>query len=352
MKTTRAGLLAVLLPALAGCQASAARPDARPSPGASPAAAAGAGEVMAHVDGVPITRAELDERVEDRLARLRQEEYDIRRQALDQLIGELLMEKEAQRRGISKDDLIKDEVERQVPAPEQSQVDSLYQQHKGRFGATTEAKAKAEITRVLRERSVAARREAFRKQLAEKAQVKVLLDAPRIPIQVPAGAPALGPASAPVVIVEFSDYQCPFCHRAQETVNRVLSTYGEKVQFVHLDFPLDGHAQAVPAARAARCAGEQGKFWEYHRGLMMERGDLTDADLKARAAKLSLEPAKFATCLASDRYDAAIQGGFEDGAKVGVSGTPTYFINGRMLTGARPFEQFQEVIDSELARSR
>jgi protein-disulfide isomerase len=115
-----------------------------------------------------------------------------------------------------------------------------------------------------------------------------------------------------------------------------------------MEFPLDGHPEAVPAARAARCAGEQGKFWEYHRSLMTAPGSLDDADLKRRAASLQLSAAPFESCLASDRHDAAIQASLAQGEGLGVTGTPAYFINGRMLSGARPLESFTEVIDGEL----
>ena len=165
-----------------------------------------------------------------------------------------------------------------------------------------------------------------------------------------ASAPALGPPEAKVTIVEFTDYQCPYCHKAQSTIDKVLSRYSGKVQLVHRDFPLDGHSQAFPAARAARCAGEQGRFWDYHHNLMTLPCDLSAADLAARAASLKLDPGAFSTCLASDRYDSSIRESLEAGAKAGVTGTPAYFINGRMIYGARPFEQFQEVIDAELGQ--
>ena len=112
------------------------------------------------------------------------------------------------------------------------------------------------------------------------------------------------------------------------------------MRFVHLDFPLDGHPGAIPAARAARCAGEQGKFWEYHRSLMTAPGSLDDADLKSRAASLRLSASSFGRCLSSDRHDAAIQASLEEGEGLGVTGTPAYFVNGRMLSGARPLEDF------------
>jgi protein-disulfide isomerase len=151
--------------------------------------------------------------------------------------------------------------------------------------------------------------------------------------------------------VAFTDYQCPYCHRAQNTIDQIMTQYAGKVRLVHQDFPLDGHPQAVPAARAARCAGEQGKFWDYYRSLMTTPGDLGETDLAQRAEGLKLDGAGFKTCVASDRHDKDIQEGMETGTSLGVTGTPGYFINGRMLTGAQPLAQFQEVIDGELARA-
>ena len=118
---------------------------------------------------------------------------------------------------------------------------------------------------------------------------------------------------------------------------------------MHLDFPLEGHPRAFPAARAARCAGEQGRFWEYHRSLMTENGSLDDVDLTARAKKAGLDAAKFGACIGSQHNDEAIRASFVQGESLGVTGTPAYFINGRLLSGARPVESFAEVIDSELA---
>jgi protein-disulfide isomerase len=309
-----------------------------------------ASDPVAEVNGSPITRGELDQRVKNRLARLRQEEYEIQHQALEELIGDQLLEKEAKSRGISTAELLKDEVDRQVKGPSPAEVEALYSQNRARFTGRTKEQVVGEIEKALRERELGQRREAFQAQLRAKAKVLVHLQAPRQDMPVSASAPALGPPQAPVTIVEFTDYQCPYCHKAQSTIDRVLSRYSGKVQLVHRDFPLDGHSQAFPAARAARCAGEQGRFWDYHHNLMTLPGDLSEADLAARAASLKLDPGAFTTCLASDRYDASIRESLEAGAKAGVTGTPAYFINGRMIYGARPFEQFQEVIDAELGQ--
>ncbi len=215
------------------------------------------GEVVAEVDGVAISRAELDKRAHSRLGRLRQEEYDLQRDILDEMIDERLLEKEARARGISTADLLKDEVDRQVSPPAPAEIEAVFEASKARLGGRTRQEVIPQIEKMLRERTRAARRQQLLSQLREKAAVRLSLVPPRSEVAVPASAPVLGPAGAPITIVEFSDYQCPYCHRAQTTIDQVMSRYPGQVQLVHRDFPLDFHGQAVPAARAARCAGEQ-----------------------------------------------------------------------------------------------
>ena len=349
MSLTRALALVLAAPlALAACS--------RPAP---PASSAGGGTataaptvsgigVVAEVNGAPVMASELEQKVVGRLARLRQEEFEIRRQALDELIAERLVGAEAVRRKLSVEELLRQEVDAKAAALPADQVESIYEQNKARFAGQTRAEALARIREVVGQRAKAERRAEYEKQLRDAARVAVRLEAPRVAVEVPAGAPATGPAGAPVTIVEFTDYQCPYCHRAQATIDQVMQRYPGKVRLVHLDFPLEGHPGAFPAARAARCAGDQGKFWEYHRGLMTEPGSLDDADLRGRASKLGLDGSAFASCLASGRHDAAIQASLAQGEGLGVTGTPAYFVNGRMISGARPIESFAEVIDGEL----
>src|SRR5262249_8385215 len=157
---------------------------------------------------------------------------------------------------------------------------------------------------------------------------------PRTPLKIPADAQALGPASAPVLIVEYSDYQCPFCKRAHPTVEQLKQEYGDKIRFVYRDYPLSIHQRAFPASIAAHRAADQGKFWEYHRALMTGTGDLSPEDLKKRATDLGLDATVFGTCFESKRYEPMVQASFDEGMAVGVTGTPAFFINGRMLVGA------------------
>lgn len=327
----------------AACQAG---PSARAATPAVPAS------IVAQGDGVSITAADLDKAAAGQLSRLRQQEYEVKKGVLDQMIGEALMAKEAKARGISVEALVKKEVDEKVPPPTKEGVDTVYEQYKAQLRGQTREQAGPQIEKFMRDRDTGLRREAFRRELLDKAGVKVALEAPRTEVPVPANAPTMGPANAPVTIVAFTDYQCPYCHRAQTTLDQILTQYAGKIRLVHRDFPLDGHPQAFPAARAAWCAGEQGKFWEYYKSLMSVSGDMAEADLLGRAEALKLDSAAFKTCATSDRHDAAIREGADAGARLGVTGTPGYFINGRMLTGAQPIEQFQQVIDAELTRGR
>jgi protein-disulfide isomerase len=333
-------------PAAADPSATRASASAATDPAASSASAP---DVVAEVNGAPITAGELNQKASSRLAQLRQQEYEIRRQALDELIADRLIAAEARKRGISPDELLRREVDARVEPPPPGQVESIYEQAKDRFPGQTREQAQKRIRELLDQRAQAERRAAFEQELRDAAKVTIRLEAPRVAIAIPKGAPATGPASAPVTIVEFTDYQCPFCHRAQGVMDTILARYKGRVRLVHLDFPLPGHPGAMPAARAAHCAGDQGKFWEYHHNLMTTPGAFDQTDLTGRAAALGLERGAFASCLASGRHDAAIEASVTEGEGVGVNATPTYFINGRMLSGARPFEAFAEVIDAELA---
>jgi protein-disulfide isomerase len=314
-------------------------------------AVADGSDVVAEVNGVKITRAELEEEAGPRLARLRQEEYEIRRDTLEAMIAERLLETEARKRGVSAEELLASEVEQEVPTPPAAQLEGIYERNKARFAGQTREQAYARIAQLLRERELAERRADFQQGLRARASVMLHLEAPRVTIDLPDHALGTGPDDAPVTIVEFTDYQCPFCHRAQGTIDRILAEYPGKVRVVHLDYPLENHPGAVPAARAARCAGEQGRFWEYHRNLMNQQGSLDEADLVGRAASLKLDEAQFRQCLASDRYDESIHAQLEQGIQLGVTGTPAYFINGRMISGAQPYPAFAQVIDDELAAS-
>jgi protein-disulfide isomerase len=174
------------------------------------------------------------------------------------------------------------------------------------------------------------------------------------PVQVSDGGNAiLGNENAPVTIIEFSDFQCPYCERfVTQTMPQIKSEYIDtgKVKLFFRDFPLSFHPNAKPAAIASECANEQGKFWEMHDKLFANQDSLSTENYKAWAKELGLNENQFNTCIDSQKYASQVQKDFDDGVAAGVSGTPTFFVNGQKLVGAQPFSVFKQVIDAELAK--
>ncbi len=184
---------------------------------------------------------------------------------------------------------------------------------------------------------------------------------PSVPSAEPSGAPVeikitnsdhvLGSSRAKVTMVEFSDFQCPYCGKFAATVKKLMTDYKDKVRLVYRHFPLDSiHPNARPAAEAAECAGEQGKFWEYHDQLFAKQEELGDATFTQIATNLKLNTAKFNECLASDKYMAKIDADYQSGIAAGVQGTPHSIVNSTPVSGAVPYEQLKAVIDAELKK--
>jgi len=162
--------------------------------------------------------------------------------------------------------------------------------------------------------------------------------------------PSIGPANAPVTIIEFSDYQCPYCQIwYQQVYQQLVASYPKQIRFVYRDLPLPGHPEAIPAAQAANCAGEQNAYWKFHDALFEQKYGLNRAAYERYAADLGLDTKAFTACLDSQRYIEEIQADATDATRVGISGTPSFVINGRILIGALPFSEFKKVIDEELA---
>jgi len=167
--------------------------------------------------------------------------------------------------------------------------------------------------------------------------------------QLPRTEHFLGSAGAKVVMVEYSDFQCPACGAAEPAVEEVINAYGGRIKFVYKNFPLSGHQYAQKAAEAAECAGAQGKFWEMHGRLFENQNALRITDLKIYAQQIGLNATEFNSCLDSGAAAAGVKADFNEGLAEKVRATPTFFINGRKIEGGVPFEEFKTVIDQELA---
>jgi protein-disulfide isomerase len=160
------------------------------------------------------------------------------------------------------------------------------------------------------------------------------------------GHPQRGPNGAPVTIVEFSDFQCPYCRQAEPTLKQVRSKYGDRVRIVYINFPLPFHPQAMSAALAARCADEQGHFWAYHDALFADQSRLSTAALKDLAARLNLDTASFDSCLDQRKYESTVLSDKAEGNNANVKGTLTFVVNGTAFTGAQPLSTFESAIDA------
>jgi protein-disulfide isomerase len=323
----------------------AAGSEDKPKPSPAPG-------VVAYLGDEAVTLEELDEKVGSQIRRLRQQEYELRRAALDELLAEKLLAREAAARGVTADELYKTEVLDKLAPPTEEEISRLYEMNRSRVGNRTLEQVRPDIEAALGRQRETERRNNFYGNLLSKADVRVLLDPPRVAVSVPPGEPSRGPADAPVTMVEFSAYTCGYCKRAHPVVEQLLEDYGDAIRFVYRDFPLANQVRALPSAVAARCAGDQGKYWEYHDHLMTIPGDLADADLKNRASALGLDVEAFQACTESGKHDARVQAGLQDGAALGVSGTPTFFLNGRMMVGAQPIDEFRRIIEEELDRVR
>ncbi len=309
----------------------------------------GASAVVATVDSRTITKAELEQHVRAKLIEIDNQRYEALRDGLDQMIAAELYAQEAQARGTTVDALLKQEVQDKVSAPSEQDIRQVYEANKEQIGDEPLERVRSQLVEYLQGQERAERVEAFIDELKKTHKTTVSLREPTVEVG-DGGREARGNAKAPVTIIEFSDYECPFCKRAVSVVSQVLTTYGDKVRFVYRDYPLPMHQHARPAAEAAHCAQAQGKFWEYHDKLFASN-DLSEDKLKALASEVGLDQAKFEECLSTKPFTAAIDKDVADASDVGVNGTPAFFINGRLLSGAQPFEKFKEVIDDELSHA-
>jgi protein-disulfide isomerase len=306
-------------------------------------------ETLAQVGTVAVSAAQVDELAKDRLARLRSEEYKIKRQVLDQEIERLLLEAEAKARQTTVPELLRAEVDNRVPPVSDERVRAAYESRTERQPGVSEAEALGRIREGLQRQAAAQRRQELVGQLRRQTGVKVFLEAPRIAVD-DSGGPSKGPASAPVTLVIFSDFQCPYCQRLAGTLASLEERYRGKVRLVFRDFPLPMHKEAAKAAEAAACASESGRFWEMHDKLFANQRTLQVADLKRFAGELGLDQHAFDACLDGGRQAASWQRGHEQGEKYGVTGTPVTFINGRFVGGAQPLSSLAEIVDEELGR--
>jgi protein-disulfide isomerase len=216
----------------------------------------------------------------------------------------------------------------------------------------------AEIkTRIVDYLTIEAKKAAVDKWLSEKTKkspVEVYLAKPTLPVfdAVAGDAPFKGGADAKVTIVEYSDFQCPFCSKGADVVNALAKKYGNKIKIAFKHYPLPFHTQAKGAAMASMCANEQDVkfFWKMHDAMFADQSKLDKDNLLATAKKAGVKEAEFKACLDAEKYKGKVEANMAEGQALGVKSTPTFFVNGKLISGAQPVEVFSEVIDTELEK--
>jgi protein-disulfide isomerase len=312
-------------------------------------------QVVADVNGRKVTLKEVDAKWEEfdaaERAKVTQLLYQNRRNMLDQLVGDILIEQAAKAAGMPAEAYLNQETARRAKAVTDEELAKFYEENKDRAQGRTLDELRGPMKAYMEnDRTQQARAQLVEELQRKSGSVKVMLDPPRYAVALAQDDPVRGNPAAGVTIIEFSDFQCPFCARVNPTLAKIRETYGDKVRIIFKDFPLPNHPQAPKAAEAAHCAAEQGKFWEMHDVMFANQRALEVPALKQSAAGLGLDTAKFNRCLDSGQYASKVAAGASQGDKLGVNSTPTLYINGRPVIGAQPFEVFRAAIEEELKR--
>jgi protein-disulfide isomerase len=307
-------------------------------------------QAVATIGDQTIYDTDLAAAAEGQLQPLRSQEYDIKRKALDSLIEQKMLDNAAKAKGITTEQLLHQEVDAKVKGPNDDVIQGYYLAQSARINRPLDDALKTQLRQAIKNSQMQQLRQDYIKQLRSENKVVVLLSPPKV--QVAYDPKRLhGNAKAPVMIVEFSDYQCPYCHQIEPTVKDLLAKYGDKVSLSYRDFPLSAiHPYAMGAAEASRCAEEQGKFWEYHDQLFTA-SSLEKNSLLEYAKNLKLDDKQFESCLTSEKYKSDIEKDELEGRNAGVNGTPGFFINGVFVNGAKPESEFTSIIDDELGRA-
>src|SRR5215475_9373866 len=310
--------------------------------------------IVADVDGQVVYASDLEKSAAKTLSEQRERFYHLQKQKLEEYIDAVLLTREAKKSGVSVETLWDREVYSKIMPVTDDEIDVFHGSNRSRL-AMDPKESREQIREFLRNKKIEAQKALYLKSLRSNSRIETYLKLPplfraEVPIT---GAPSNGPEYAPVTIVKFEDFQCPFCKEFQPTLTELLSRYNGKIRLVHKDLPLDSiHPKARRAAEAARCADEQGNFWSYHDILYANYPKASEENLKNLAKEVGLDVNAFDRCLSSGKFKATVQRDLIDGAKLGVTGTPTFFINGREISGNQDLEIFGAIIDEELGRTK
>ncbi len=306
--------------------------------------------VAAKFGDVEITNKELMSGIESDVFEAEMKIHEIKMNRLRALILEKLINGDKRKKGLSNDEFLEKYIAKGKDVSDKD-IDAFVKERnipKQHMNDQMKARIKAFLSMDVKRKAV---EEWMGKQTSKK-PVEVYIQKPLRPVfDVSAGnAPFYGNADAKVTIIEFSDFQCPFCAKGYELLKEIKKKYGKKVKIAFKQYPLPNHNHAKKAAEASLCAADQNKFWNMHDHMFQNQTALSVPDLKAAAKKLGLDSAKFDSCLDKGEKASLVNNDMEEGRKIGVKSTPTFYVNGQLVEGARSIEVFSEIIDSELKK--
>ena len=303
--------------------------------------------VVASVNNIEITQKQVDESVAAQIYPLQQQLYAIRKAALENLITTKILESEAAARRISIDDLRKQLTLGEVNVT-RAQVEDAYKQNASFFATMSPDEARERLRLDLENQARMKHYRTGLDALRKKWIVTMNMPPPVFVSGLDDGVSPVKGATNPVVtIVEFSDFECPFCRQVQSVLRQIVESYGRKVRLVFKHLPLEGHRNSLPAARAAYCAAEQDRFWQFH-DAVFAAGNLSPPVFEQIASDLGLSLPKFQECVASERSRAAVIKDIEAARRLRIESTPSFVVNGKVVKGALSFADFQRVIEQEL----
>jgi len=305
------------------------------------------GAIVAEVNGDKLTVADLEQKEATELLQSRYKYYQAERKALDDLIDQHLLEMQARKENLTVDQLLQREVTSKLKTdPTEDQLRIYYE------GVDTDQPFEAmreQILQHIREARQTKARAAYLKTLRSQAQISIALTSPTAPVEL-TRSPVRGNRDAPVVLVEFADYQCPYCQKIHPDLEKLQKEYGNRLALVYKDYPLPMHPYAQKAAEAARCAGVQGKFWEFH-DMLFAGKKLQPADLKEQAHTLNLNEQQFDKCIVEGLEAADVEKDAAEARSLGITGTPSFFINGHFFSGVLSYAALRDMVEQQLATS-
>lgn len=306
----------------------------------------------AKLNGKTITHSEITEGIEAELYEAKMKVHELKMNKLKAIVLEKLMNNHPQKKDLSNDQFLETVIASKAKV-EKADIDKFVKERNIPKDHINDQMTERIKGFLLREK----KKEAIDKWVQEqtsKAPVEVYMTPPTRPVfDVQAGdAPFMGGADAKVTVIEFSDFQCPFCAKGAEIVSQLKKKYGNKIKVAFKNYPLPFHNHAQKAAEAGLCVNEQSKakFWEMHDAMFADQAGLAEEALKTKVGKLGLDVSKFTKCLSSGKFAEKVKSDMEEGKKIGVKSTPTFFVNGMMINGAHPIEVFSELIDAELSK--